>query len=295
MEKIGFIGLGIMGKPMAKNLVKAGYKLIVHDINKEPVKELVETGAEEGASPKEIAEKVDMIITMLPNSPEVKQVALENNGIIEGAKKGLIYVDMSSIAPLVAKEVSEKLGEKGVKMLDAPVSGGEPGAIKGLLSVMVGGPQDIFDKSKEILLKMGKNVVRVGDIGAGNTVKLANQIMVAVNIAGISEALVLGKKAGVDPNLLFEAVKGGLAGSAVLNAKAPLIMERKFDPGFKIKLHIKDLGNVMETAHKIGTPLPVTSLAMEVFQAVAVKDGAEKDHGYMVKFFEDLAGIEVTK
>jgi len=295
MQTIGFIGLGIMGKPMSKNLIKAGYLLVVHDKNREPVREVTAAGAQEASSSREVAEKSQVVITMLPNSPDVREAALGKDGIVEGARPGLIYIDMSSIAPQAAQEVASGLAEKGVRMLDAPVSGGEPGAVAGTLAIMVGGDEKLFEEVRPILQVMGKSVERVGDIGAGNTTKLANQIMVAVNIAGLSEALVLGSKAGVDPERIFEAVRGGLAGSNCLNAKAPLIMERKFDPGFRIRLHIKDLANALETGRNIGVPLPLTSLVMEFMQALRVAGDEEKDHGALVRFFERLAAIEVKK
>ena len=293
MQKIGFIGLGIMGKPMAKNLLKAGYKLVVYDINKQPVKELVEAGAEEGLSSKDVSERTDIIITMLPNSPHVKEVILGENGVLEGARQGQIIVDMSSIAPLVSMEVAAKAKEKGVEMLDAPVSGGEPKAIDGTLSIMVGGSQEVFDKVKDILLCMGSSAVLVGDIGSGNITKLANQIIVALNIAAMSEAFVLATKAGVDPERVYQAIRGGLAGSTVLDAKAPMVMERNFKPGFRIELHIKDLMNALETAHEIGVPTFLTSQVMEIMQALKV-DGKEKnDHCGIIQFYEKLAGVEV--
>ncbi|MBW2307285.1 MAG: 2-hydroxy-3-oxopropionate reductase [Deltaproteobacteria bacterium] len=295
MQTIGFIGLGIMGKPMSKNLIKAGYPLVVHDKNREPVREAAAAGAQEASSSREVAEKSQVVITMLPNSPDVREAALGKDGIVEGARPGLIYIDMSSIAPQAAQEVASGLAEKGARMLDAPVSGGEPGAVAGTLAIMVGGDEKLFEEVRPILQVMGKSVERVGDIGAGNTTKLANQIMVAVNIAGLSEALVLGSKAGVDPERIFEAVRGGLAGSNCLNAKAPLIMERKFDPGFRIRLHIKDLANALETGRNIGVPLPLTSLVMEFMQALRVAGDEEKDHGALVRFFERLAAIEVKK
>lgn len=294
-KKIGFIGLGIMGKPMAKNLIKAGYSLVIHDINRKPIEELVEEGVEEAFSPKEVAEKTKIIITMLPNSPEVTEVILDSQGVLEGAKEGSIIIDMSSIAPLVSKEIAAKCKEKGVQMMDAPVSGGEPGAIEGTLAIMVGGEKKDFDDCRDILNVMGSNVVRVGNIGSGNIVKLANQIIVALNIAAISEALVLGVKAEVDPELIYKAVRGGLAGSNVLDAKAPLVMQGKFDPGFKINLHIKDLANALETSHQVGVPLPLTSIAMEIFQALKVEGKGNLDHGAMVTFYEKLANVEVRK
>ncbi|MFP4510748.1 MAG: 2-hydroxy-3-oxopropionate reductase [Spirochaetaceae bacterium] len=293
--KIGFIGLGIMGKPMAKNLLAAGYSLVVHDVVTEAVKEIVTAGATDGHSPREVAEQSDIIITMLPNSPHVQEVILGENGVIEGARSGSIVVDMSSIAPAVSQQVAAKLNEHGVTMIDAPVSGGEPKAIDGTLAIMVGGPADAFGKVEQLLLVMGGSAVHCGDIGAGNVTKLANQIIVALNIAAMSEAMVLATKANVDPEQVFDAIKGGLAGSTVLNAKMPLVLERNFKPGFRIELHIKDLQNALDTAHDIGVPVPLTSQVMEIMQALKV-DGKEKDdHGGLVQYYERLAAQEVRR
>ena len=294
-KKIGFIGLGIMGKPMSKNLLKAGYDLTVCDINASAVAEVVALGAKAASTPKEVAAQTEIIITMLPNSPQVKTVVLGENGVIEGAKPGTIVVDMSSIAPLAAQEVAKALAEKKVEMLDAPVSGGEPKAIDATLSIMVGGKQAIFDECLPILKCMGASAVLVGEVGAGNVTKLANQIVVALNIAALSEALVLATKAGVDPELVFNAIKGGLAGSTVMNAKAPLMLDRKFDPGFRINLHIKDLANVMETAHEVGVPLPLTSGVMEILQALKVDGLGNADHGAIVRYYEKLSQVEVSR
>lgn len=293
--KIGFIGLGIMGKPMSKNLLKAGYDLVVCDVVKSAVDEVVAAGAKAAATPKAVAEQADIIITMLPNSPHVKQVVLGENGVIEGAQKGAVVVDMSSIAPLVSREVAGKLAEKGIEMLDAPVSGGEPKAIDGTLSVMVGGKKEVFDRCYPIMKAMAGSVVLVGDIGAGNVTKLANQIIVAINIAAMSEALVLASKAGVEPDLVYQAIRGGLAGSTVLDAKAPLVMDRKFDPGFRINLHIKDLNNVLETSHEVGVPLPLTAAVMEMMQALKVDGMGNDDHGSLVRYYEKLANVEVKR
>jgi 2-hydroxy-3-oxopropionate reductase len=293
--KIGFIGLGIMGKPMSKNLLKAGYELIVMDRNQEAVGEVVAAGAISAATPKEVAAQSDIIITMLPNSPHVKEVVLGENGVIEGVKQGAVVVDMSSIAPLVSREVGAKLAEKGVAFLDAPVSGGEPKAIDGTLSVMVGGNQEIFDKCYPVMKAMAGSVVLTGDIGAGNVTKLANQIIVAINIAAMSEALVLASKAGVEPELVYKAIRGGLAGSTVLEAKAPLVMDRKFDPGFRINLHIKDLNNVLETSHEMGVPLPLTAAVMEMMQALKVDGMGDADHGSLVRYYEKMAKVEVKR
>lgn len=293
--KIGFIGLGIMGKPMAKNLMKAGYNLVVYDINKEPVKELVSLGAEEGFSPKDVAERTDVIITMLPDSPQVKEVILGENGVLEGVKKGSVIIDMSSIAPAVSQEIAMKAEEKGVDFLDAPVSGGEPKAIDGTLAIMVGGKKEVLDRCYEILSKMGSSITLCGDVGAGNITKLANQIIVALNIAAMSEALVLGTKAGVDPEIIYKAIRGGLAGSTVLDAKAPKVIARDFSPGFKIDLHIKDLKNALSTAHEVGVPLLLTSQIMEILQALRIDGEGLSDHSAIVKFYEKLAKIEVKK
>jgi len=292
-KKIGFIGLGIMGKPMSKNLIKAGYDLIVYDIDREKIDEVVAAGAKGASSPKKVAENSDVIITMLPDSPQVEEVIMGPNGVIEGAKKGSIVVDMSSINPLVTRKIAEELAAREVRMLDAPVSGGEPGAIQGTLSIMVGGKKRDFEECYEILSEIGSSVVLVGDIGAGNVTKLANQVIVALNIAAMSEAMVLATKAGVDPELVYKAIRGGLAGSNVLDAKAPLVMERKFDPGFRIRLHVKDLNNVLQTSHEIGVPLPLTAAVMEIMQGLIVDGMGDADHGGLVRFYEKMAQVEV--
>jgi len=293
--KIGFIGLGIMGKPMAKNLLKAGYELIVLDINKPAVNELTAMGAESAETPAEVGSKTKTIITMLPNSPEVKEVALGKKGLIEGATKGSVLIDMSSIAPLASREIAAALAEKGVEMLDAPVSGGEPKAIEGTIAVMVGGKKEVFNASYDLMMAMAGSVVYVGEIGAGNIAKLCNQVVVALNIAAVSEALVLAQKAGVSPDLVYQAIRGGLAGSTVMDAKAPMMMDRNFNPGFRIELHIKDMTNVLETSRKVGVPLPLASQVMEIMQAIK-QDGSDvEDHSSIVKFYEKMANIEVSR
>ena len=291
--KIGFIGLGIMGKPMAKNLVKAGHDLVVYDINPDPVRELCEMGAQQGTSPAQVTGAVELVITMLPNSPHVQDVVLSENGILQGAKEGLIYVDMSSIAPGVSIELEKKLAKKGVKMLDAPVSGGEPKAIDGTIAIMVGGDESAFEAVKDILLIMGSSAVLVGAIGSGNTTKLANQIIVGINIAAMSEAMILAEKAGVDPRKVYEAIRGGLAGSTVLDAKVPLVLDGNFKPGFRIELHIKDLMNAMDTAHDMDAPIPLTSQVLEMMTALRA-DGKEKDdHGGLIQYYEKIANVQV--
>lgn len=293
--KIGFIGVGIMGKPMAKNLLKAGYELIVLDINKSAVDELTAMGAESAETPSEVAAKTKTVITMLPNSPEVKEVALGKSGLIEGVSEGSVLIDMSSIAPLASREMAAALAEKGAEMLDAPVSGGEPKAIEGTIAVMVGGKKEVFDANYDLMMAMAGSVVYVGEIGAGNIAKLCNQVVVALNIAAVSEALTLAQKAGVSPDLVYQAIRGGLAGSTVMDAKAPMMMDRNFNPGFRIELHIKDMNNVLETSREVGVPLPLASQVMEIMQAIK-QDGSDvEDHSSIVKFYEKIANIEVTR
>lgn len=295
MGRIGFIGLGIMGCPMAKNLIKAGKKLMVYDIREERMTELVGEGASRGDSPKDVASRCETILTMLPNSPEVREVILGKNGVIEGVRSGSTVVDMSSIAPSVSVEVCTELQKKGVEMLDAPVSGGEPKAMEGTLAFMVGGKAETFARVKDLLGAMGASVIHVGEIGSGNITKLANQIIVALNIAAMSEAMVLAAKAGVDPEKVFNAIKGGLAGSAVLNAKMPLVLKGCFKPGFRIELHIKDLNNAIETAHRVGVPVPLTGQVLEIMQALKIEGKAGDDHGGLIQFYEKLSKFEVRK
>ena len=292
--KIGLIGLGIMGKPMAKNMLKAGYDLTVSDLNKANVDEVVAAGAK-SASNKEIGETCDVVMTMLPNSPHVKSVMLGENGVASYMKPGSVFIDMSSINPVASKEIAAALAEKSIEMLDAPVSGGEPKAIDGTLSFMVGGKQEVFDAHKAILETMGASVVRCGDVGAGNTTKLANQIIVACNIQALAEALTLAQKAGVDPQLVFEAIKGGLAGSTVMNAKAPMMIAGNDKPGFKIDLHIKDLNNALDCAHSVGAPVPMTAEVQEILQWMHNHEGGQKDHSAIAQYYEYLTGIQIGR
>ncbi|OTQ57772.1 2-hydroxy-3-oxopropionate reductase [Gilliamella sp. A7] len=291
--KVGFIGLGIMGKPMSKNLLKAGYSLVVCDKNQSAVDEVVAAGAQSAVNAKEVAKLCDVIITMLPNSPHVKEVVLGEDGIIDGAKPGTTIIDMSSIAPLASREIHDEVVKKGLAMLDAPVSGGEPKAIDGTLSVMVGGDKAIFDKHYDIMKAMAGSVVYTGEIGAGNVTKLANQVIVALNIAAMSEALVLATKAGVNPELVYQAIRGGLAGSTVLDAKAPMVLNRNFKPGFRIDLHIKDLQNALDTSHGVGTSLPLTASVMEMMQALKTDGLGDCDHSALARYYESLAKIEI--
>ena len=295
MKKIGFIGLGIMGKPMCRNLMKAGFELIVQNRSQAAVKELAAAGAKAVVYPREVAAECELLITMLPNSPDVKNVITEENGVLEGARPGLIVADTSSIAPLVSREIAAILAEKGVRFLDAPVSGGEPKAIDGTLSVMAGGDLEVFELCKPVFQAMAASVVRVGEVGAGNTAKLCNQIIVALNIAAMSEALVLAAKAGVEPDLVYQAIRGGLAGSTVLDAKAPLVMDRKFAPGFRINLHVKDLANVLETSHALGAPLPLTAGVMEMLTALQADGQGALDHCALAKYYENLSKTEIKR
>ncbi len=287
--KIGFIGLGIMGKPMVRNLLKAGHEVVVYDVIQSNIDAVVADGAVAGASSKAIAEECKLIITMLPNSPHVKEVVCGANGVLEGATEGSVLVDMSSIAPLASQEIAKACAAKGVRMLDAPVSGGEPKAIDGTLSIMVAGDGDLFNEVKDILLTMGASAVLCGAVGAGNTTKLANQVIVALNIAAVSEAFMLSTKAGVDPLKVFDAIKGGLAGSTVMNAKVPMITAGNFEPGFKIDLHIKDLNNALETGHSVGAPMILTSQVQEMLQTLHTMGKGQKDHSGIAMYYEKIA------
>lgn len=293
--KIGFIGLGIMGKPMCKNLLHKGYVCHIYDINDLAVSELEKEGAIKALTAQEASANCDIVITMLPNSPQVKQVVLGETGIVNTMKPGSILIDMSSIAPGVSQEISKELELRGVDMLDAPVSGGEPKAIDGTLSIMVGGKQKIFEQVRELLLCMGSSAVYCGNVGAGNTTKLANQVIVALNIAACSEALTLAKKAGVDPERVFEAIRGGLAGSTVMEAKVPMMLAGNDKPGFRIDLHIKDLNNALETAHEVGMSLPLTAQVMEMLQVLKADGLQDKDHSALAYYYQKLSGEYIQK
>lgn len=291
--KVGFIGLGIMGKPMSKNLLSAGHELVVFDYNKQAVDELAALGAKAVKSAANVAEECETIITMVPNSPHVRAAVFGEGGIAETAKPGTVLIDMSSIDPVESQKIGEELNGLGIDMLDAPVSGGEPKAIDGTLSVMVGGKKETFDKYYDLLMVMAGSVVYVGALGAGNIAKLANQMIVAINIAAMSEALGFAKKAGADPELVYQAIRGGLAGSTVLDAKAPMVLNRNFNPGFRIELHIKDLTNALNAAHSVTSPVPLTSQLMEMMQALKA-DGLDKeDHSAIAKYYEKIAGITI--
>ena len=294
-ENIGFIGLGIMGRPMAKNLLKAGYSLTVYDVVGESMEEVVTEGAAGASSSREVAASASKIITMLPDSADSEAAILGPGGVLEGADSGSIVIDMSSIAPSVSQKIAAECAKKGVEMLDAPVSGGQPGAINATLAIMVGGKQEIFDQCYDLLKTMGGNVVRTGDVGAGGVTKLANQIIVAANIEALSEAMVLAQRAGVDPENVFNAIRSGLAGSAVMEAKGPMMLDRNFQAGFRIRLHQKDLRNVLQTAQELNVPLPVTALVQQMLGALVNEGESEADHSAILHFLERLAKVEVKR
>lgn len=293
MADIGFIGLGIMGKPMVRNLMKAGNTVTVYDIVGTSVEEMATEGAIPASSSSEVASKNSLIITMVPDSADSEAAILGANGVLEGAASGSVVIDMSSIAPASSQKIAVGCEAQGVDFLDAPVSGGEPGAVSGTLAIMVGGKKDVYDKYVDVFAPMG-SATFCGDYGAGNTTKLANQIMVAINIAAVGEALVLAKKAGLDPNVVFDAVKGGLAGSNVLNAKGPMMIEGNFNPGFRISLHQKDLNNALQTARELSVPLPFTAMAQQVIGSLMNEGKGDADHSAIANFIEDMAQTKIS-
>ena len=292
--EVGFIGLGIMGRPMARNLMTAGYSLTVYDVIGSAMEEVVGNGARPASSAAEVAMAAPIVITMVPDSADSEAAILGENGVLEGTSEGSVVIDMSSIAPASSQKIADACESRGVEFLDAPVSGGEPGAIAGTLAIMVGGKQEVFDAHVGLLEAVGSSIVLCGDYGAGNTTKLANQIIVAANIEAVSEALTLARKAGLDPATVFEAIRGGLAGSNVLNAKGPMMIAGNFDPGFRIVLHHKDLNNAILTAKELGVGLPVTSLVQQMLVSL-MNDGKENaDHSAIANFIEDMAGITIS-
>ena len=290
-DKIGFIGLGIMGKPMAHNLMKAGHQLVIYS-GSSSADELKDEGAEVADSYKAVAEQCGIVITCLPASPEVEEVYRGDEGLLAGASEGDLLVDMSTISPLVTKELAREASEKGVKTLDAPISGGEPGAISGELSIMVGGDEEDFERAKPLFEAMG-TPTHVGEAGSGQIVKACNQIIVGIVLEGVSEALVLGSKAGVDPAKIIEAVSGGLAGTKVMDQKRDKFLAHDFAPGFRIELHHKDLGIALATAREVGVPLPVTALVDQMLQSLQVKDCGGLDHSALLTAIEDAAAYRI--
>ena len=292
--EIGFVGLGIMGKPMARNLMKADYNVTVYDIVAEAVEELASDGATPASSAAEVASKVPLIITMVPDSPQSEAAIMGPGGVLEGASKGDTVIDMSSIAPSSSQKIASACEAVEINFLDAPVSGGETGAIEGTLAVMVGGQKEIFDANFDMLSAMSGSIVLCGGYGAGNTTKLANQIIVAGNIAALGEAMVLARKSGIDPQVVFDAIKGGLAGSTVMNTKGPMMIEGNFDPGFRIVLHQKDLHNAILTGKEVGVPLVITSLVQQMLGSLINEGKGNSDHSAIANFMEDMAGVSIS-
>ena len=293
--KIAFIGLGIMGKPMAKNLIRAGHALRVYARRQAVLDEMAAAGATVCGSSVECVEGVDIVMTMLPNSPQVKSVMLEDDKLAKHMPRTAVFIDMTSINPVASREIASALSEYGIDMLDAPVSGGEPKAIDGTLSFMVGGRQDLFDRFKPVLEAMGSSVVRCGEVGAGNVAKLCNQTVVAVNIAALAEALQLGQMCGVEPQKIYAAIRGGLAGSTAMDAKAPMMMEQDFTPGFRIDLHIKDLTNVVEAARTVDAPIPLTQQVLEMMKVLHHDGCGACDHSALLKYYQKLTGEELHR
>jgi len=290
-ERVGFIGLGIMGKPMAQNLIGAGYDLVVYNRTREKAEEL--EGATVAESPKEVAENSDIVITMLPDSPQVEEVLAGEDGVLEGVKDGALIVDMSTISPVVTEELSEKAKEKGASMLDAPVSGGDVGAIEGTLAIMVGGNEEDFERALPLFEVMGGAVTHVGPSGAGQVVKAANQIVVALTIEAVSEALVLGSKGGVAPEKILDVLGGGLAGNKVMEAKREKLLEHSFDPGFRIELHHKDLGIALAAGREYGVTLPVTAVVDQMLQDLEVRGRGDQDHSAILTLIEESSAHEI--
>lgn len=291
--KIGFIGLGIMGKPMALNLLKNGFEVIAFDLNEQARKEVVQAGGVEANNPREASSDCDVVITMLPNANIVKQVLLGEEGVIEAVQPGAVVIDMSSISPVDSQYLAANFAEKDVAFLDAPVSGGEPKAIDGTMAIMVGGEEEAFNRTSSVLKAMGEEITYVGGSGSGTTTKLANQILVNVTMAAMSEAVVLAAKAGIDVEKMYQAIRGGLAGSAVLDAKMPLVLDRNFVAGGRIDINLKDLTNVLEAGHQIGVPMPLTSNVAEMFHALIVDGKSADDHCGLVQYYEKLANFKV--
>ena len=294
-ERIGFIGLGIMGKPMARNLAKAGYEVVIHSRTRASVDELTAESKSFIAadSPVSVGEQAEIVITMVPDSPDVRDVVFGENGLIESARPGFLLIDMSTIAPATAIEVSEAMAKKGAAALDAPVSGGEKGAINAALSIMVGGKAEEFERAKPIFEALGKTIVHVGAAGSGQTVKACNQVVVALNYAAVSEALVLGAKAGADPKKSVQVLSGGLAGSRVLDLKGMSMVEHNFQPGFRVDLHCKDLAIALSTAREYGSPIPLTPVVSQFFDALSVAGKGDLDHSALLTLYEELAKTEV--
>ncbi len=288
-ERIGWIGLGIMGKPMAANLLRAGYELTVHSRSRGPVEELTQMGARAADSPREVADGSEVIITMLPDSPDVSQVVAGENGVLDGARSGSMVIDMSTISPVVARELAEAARSRGVGMLDAPVSGGDVGARQATLSIMAGGSAEDFARAEPIFKVLGKTITHVGSSGAGQVVKACNQIVVALTIEAVSEALVLGSKAGVDPEVIIKVLSGGMASNRVMEMRGRNFLEHDFTPGFKVDLHHKDLGIALAAGGEYGVSLPVTAIVGQMLHALRTRGMGAQDHSALLTLIEDWA------
>ena len=286
---IGYIGLGLMGKPMARNILEAGYPLVVHNRSQQAVEELVTAGAERANTPKEVAQMADIVLTNLPDSPDVELVTFGPNGLIEGVQEGMLVIDNSTIKPSTARQIAEKLAEKGVDFLDAPVSGGDIGAINATLTIVVGGSEEAFQRALPILQVIGKSITLIGEAGTGQITKCANQIMVAAQMVAMGELLILAKKAGADPVKVAEAIKGGAAQCWSLDVKTPRLFEGNRQPGFKAYMQAKDLGIVMDTARQYGIPLPSTASNTQLFNAMLEMGMAELDNSAVIGVIEALA------
>ncbi len=288
-DRVGFIGLGIMGKPMALNLLRAGYEVTVHNRSSGPVEELVAKGARRGDSPRDVAEQSDVVITMLPDSPDVQKAVAGDYGVLAGARAGSLLVDMSTISPVVARNLAQQAREAGVGMLDAPVSGGDVGAQQGSLSIMVGGSSEDFERARPIFEVLGKTITHVGESGAGQVVKACNQILVALSIAAVSEALVLGSKGGVAPETILQVLSGGLAGNRVMEVRGTNFVQHNFKPGFKVDLHHKDMGIALASAREYGVSLPLSAVVDQMLHALQAKGLGQADHSALLTLFEDWA------
>ena len=293
-DTVGFIGLGIMGRPMAKNLMEAGYELVLQNRSPEKAEGLAEEGnATAARSPREVAEACDLVITMLPDSPDVEAVVAGEGGVLEGIRDSALLVDMSTISPVVTEELAAKVREKGASMLDAPVSGGDVGAIEGALSIMVGGSKEDFERARPLFDVMGKVATHVGPIGAGQVVKACNQIVVALTIEAVSEALVLGSKGGVAPEKILDVLGGGLAGNKVMEVKREKMLEHSFDPGFRIELHHKDLGIALAAGREYGVTLPVTAIVDQMLETLKMRGKGDRDHSAILTLIEESSGHEI--
>jgi 2-hydroxy-3-oxopropionate reductase len=288
-DRVGFIGLGVMGKPMARNLLEAGHELVLYSRTRASVDEVAQDGATAADSPREVSEKADVVILMLPDSPQVRDVLDGDDGLLAGAREGSLVIDMSTISPVVTREIAEECGGRGVGWVDAPVSGGDVGAREATLSIMAGGSDEDFARAKPLFEALGKTIVHVGPVGAGQVVKACNQVVVALTIEAVSEALVLGSKAGVDPATIIEVLSGGMAANKVMEVRGRNFLEHDFTPGFRVDLHHKDLGIALATARQYGVALPNTAAVDQMLQGLRSNGRGDSDHSALLTHIENLA------